>query len=231
MSRTRRYRAPFVVTLASVATLACGGSTDSDPNGSGGSGGSGNMSGGGGSGNVSSGGSGNVGGSGGNNAKCPPSFPQNEQSCALPEGTSCKYDQGTCCPPWEAICQGGKWQGFASSCNPPPPEPCPSSPPTPGSTCGSSDPCGGQDQYCTYGKCQDGSPSTVATCNGGSWEVAESDCIPASCEGLSACECFDRPDCKAVSDSCICECDYNCPGKPPCACACGGGNYLGCKPL
>jgi hypothetical protein len=32
-----------------------------------------------------------------------------------------------------------------------------------------------------------------------------------------------------VSDSCICECDYQCPGEPPCYCFCGGGNYLGCK--
>lgn len=222
MSRARRYRAPFVVTLSVASTLAaCGGSTSGDSSGTGGSGGSGNVSG--------SGGSGNVGGSGGNPAKCPASFPQNETSCDLPSGTSCNYDQGDCCPPWEAQCLNGKWQGFASSCNPPPPMPCPESPPPAGAPCGSREPCSNPYQYCTYGKCMDGSPHTIAQCSGGVWDVQYSNCTLPPCEGLSACDCFDRADCQAVSDSCICPCDYNCPGKPPCVCACGGGNYLGCK--
>jgi hypothetical protein len=60
--------------------------------------------------------------------------------------------------------------------------------------------------------------------------VNEANCALPPCESLDACGCFDRPDCKALSDSCICPCDYNCPGKPPCDCACGGGTYLGCAP-
>lgn len=231
LSRVRRFRAPFVVTLASVSTLAaCGGSTSSD--GSGGSGGGGNVSGSGGSGNVSGfGGSGNVGGSGGNPGGCPTTFPQNDTSCSLPSGTKCNFPQGSCCPPWEAICSGGKWQAFASSCNPPPPEACPETPPTAGTACGSTDPCGNTYQYCTYGKCMDGSPQTVAECQNGTWQVAVSKCAVPPCESLSPCDCFDRTDCQAVADGCLCECDYNCPGKPPCACACGGGKFLGCKPL
>jgi hypothetical protein len=123
----------------------------------------------------------------------------------------------------------GKWQGYVSSCNPPPPMPCPAAPPAEGSSCGSSDPCGNAYQYCTYAACADGSPQTIAECKAGAWVVATSNCTLPPCDGLAACACFDRSDCQAVTDSCICECDYACPGKPPCDCVCGGGKYLGCK--
>jgi hypothetical protein len=107
--------------------------------------------------------------------------------------------------------------------------PCPESPPQAGATCGTGDPCSSPYQVCTYGKCADGTPQTTASCQGGTWNVQSVKCAMPPCEGLSPCDCFDRPDCQAQSDSCLCPCDYNCPGKPPCACACGGGTYLGCK--
>jgi hypothetical protein len=232
MSRSSRFRAPFVVTLASVATtlVACGGSTSSDSQATGGASTGGASTGGastGGTGN--SGGTGNVGGGGA--PGCPAVFPSGDVSCSLPDGTTCYYDQGSCCPPWEAICSGGKWMALASSCNPPPPDPCPATPPQDGTACGSSDPCGQTYNYCPYGKCADGSPATLAECNGGTWKLSYVNCAPPPCDSLTACECFDRADCQALSDGCLCECDYSCPGKPPCDCVCGGGAYLGCKAI
>ncbi len=231
MSRSRQFRAPFVVTVASVvatlATAACGGSTASDGGGGASSGGS---SGGGGVGNASgSGGSGNVSGTGGQNAQCPPSFPGHDTACPQ-NGLSCSYSQGQCCPPWEARCVDGKWEGLVSSCNPPPPDPCPATPPAPGTACGSSDPCGNDYQYCTYDTCQEGTDNVTAQCQGGVWTV-ESKLCSAPCEKLTPCQCFKRADCEALTDTCLCECDYNCPGTPPCACACGGGKFLGCQSI
>ncbi len=220
-----KRRAPFVITIAaSVAALsACGGSTSKD-NGTGGSssGGTGAVSG--------SGGMGAISGLGGSSSGCPTSFPSNGSACSLPNGTSCSFSQGECCPASEAQCQDGKWMSFISTCNPPPPPPCPETPPTEGEACGDVDPCGSISQYCTYGQCADGSPSTIAECDGASWKVSFANCLPKPCEELSACECFDRIDCMAKSDGCLCECDYACPGKPPCDCICGGGTFLGCIP-
>ncbi|MCA9595008.1 MAG: hypothetical protein KC776_16920 [Myxococcales bacterium] len=227
---SRKLSVPFVVTVAS-ALAACGGSTASDggTGGSGNTGGSGAVSGSGGSGN--SGGSGAVsgsGGTGGNSPQCPASFPTNGDSCKGASGMICNYDQGTCCPAWQASCIDDKWQAYASSCNPPPPDPCPYDPPVAGSACGSSDPCASPYQYCTYAKCSDGSPHVVAQCDGGTWSVSTANCTLPPCDGLDACECFDRSDCQALTDTCLCECDYQCPGKEPCDCACGGGAFLGC---
>lgn len=231
MSRPRTFRAPFVVTVASVvATLgasACGGSTNTDGSGGASSGGS---SGSGGVGNASgSGGSGNASGTGGQNAQCPGSFPTDATACAQ-EGLSCSYSQGQCCPPWEARCVNGAWQGLISSCNPPPPDACPATPPTPGTACGSSDPCASVYQYCTYDTCQEGTDNVTAECQAGVWSVKSTQCT-APCEKLTPCQCFERSDCETVSDGCICECDYNCPGKPPCNCACGGGKFLACQAI
>jgi hypothetical protein len=52
---------------------------------------------------------------------------------------------------------------------------------------------------------------------------------PSTCAGLDPCQCFDRADCRPVSDDCICDCDYMCPGHAECDCDCGGGTYLGCE--
>ncbi len=234
MSRSRRYRMPFVVTVASTL-VACGGNTASDSGGSGNAGGSGAVSGSGGSGNAGgfgavsgSGGSGNAGGT---TSSCPASFPDNGASCVGSSGLICNYDQGQCCPPWQASCVDEKWQAYASSCNPPPPDPCPFDAPVNGTSCGPSDPCGGSYQYCTYGKCADDSPHTIAECQGGVWKVSQSNCALPACDTLTPCDCFDRADCKALTDTCLCECDYACPGKPPCDCSCGGGAYLGCAPI
>ncbi len=232
MVKNRRVRrsAPFVVTIASVATaVACGGSTAGDLN-TGGSAGAGATGGSGTGGSSGSGASSGSGGSGGVAPGCPSSFPAHGTSCSVPESTLCQYEQGPCCPSWDARCVDGQWQAYVSSCNPPPPEPCPEKPPVAGQACGSEDVCGNQYQYCTYGSCADGSAQTVAECNGGVWKVTEN-CTPPSCIGLSECECHERPDCQIQSDGCLCICDYSCPGMPPCDCSCGGGKYLGCKPI
>ena len=233
MSRSKRHRLPFVITVASTLA-ACGGSTAGDGLNTGGTGATGSS---GGSGATGSGGSGNVSGSGGGgtsgsggSAQCPESFPNNGDPCALPSGTTCSFEQGSCCPAWQATCNDGAWQSFPSSCNPPPPDPCPAEPPPHGSACGPSDPCGNPYQYCTYGKCEDGSPHILAQCIGGAWSVDTANCALPACETLTPCECFDRSDCKALTDTCICPCDYSCPGKPPCDCDCGGGKFLGCAP-
>ncbi len=213
------FRAMFAATIAVFSIAACGGSTSADLTGSGGSG---NAGGSGGSGNASG-----SGGAGGNNAKCPPSFPNFGTTCTLPKGTTCTYAQNDCCGPWVAECMNGEWVGMIPGCAHPPPLPCPSTPPQAGSSC-DSDPCSGGYDTCTYGLCADDTPQTTAECSGGVWNVQSANCAPMPCEKLSPCQCFDRVDCKAVSDSCICECDYECPGKPGCDCICGGGKYLGC---
>ncbi len=63
-------------------------------------------------------------------------------------------------------------------------------------------------------------------------DIGQVSCLPttnAPCDLVgSPCQCFARPDCEALSDDCLCECDYDCPGELPCDCDCGGGNYLGC---
>jgi hypothetical protein len=228
MARKNRRKSPFVVTVIAAATavgsvVACGGNTDAGLDGVGGTG---NSSG---SGGASTGGT-SSGGTGGNDAKCPASWPAHGTPCSLPSSTMCNYDQGSCCPDWGAQCVNGKWEAYASSCNPPPPDPCPSEIPVAGSACGSSEPCGNDYQYCTYGTCADGTPATTAECNGGTWTVTSpKECTLPACETLTACECFARADCMPESEGCLCPCDFNCPGEPPCACACGGGTFLGCK--
>lgn len=229
MARRSPRKSPFVITVlaasAVTSAVACGGSTTDA--GLGGAGGAGNSSG---SGGTSSGGT-SSGGSGGNVSGCPSSFPTHGTACTLPNGTTCNYDQGACCPDWGATCESGTWQAFASSCNPPAPDPCPSEIPVNGAACGSSEPCGNSYQYCTYGVCADGSAAVTAECNGSSWVVSGSNnCTLPACETLTACECFDRPDCMPESAGCLCECDFKCEGDPPCDCVCGGGTYLGCKP-
>ncbi|MBX3130507.1 MAG: hypothetical protein KF718_27565 [Polyangiaceae bacterium] len=200
--------------MALSGIAACGGSTSGDSSG----------------GSAGAGATGGSSGSGGSaQAGCPSSFPSNGASCSLPSGSWCAYpNQNPCCTDFMAQCLDGQWMATPASCNPPPPPPCPSEVPEPGSACGSSDACGSGQQYCGYEQCADGSTRLEAQCVYGAWTVSEPKCAPPPCEGLSACQCFDRADCKALSDSCICPCDYECAGKPPCSCACGGGEYLGC---
>jgi hypothetical protein len=210
-----------VITLAAAAALlaACGGTSTSDGQSAGGSAGSGNAAGTGGE---------SGGGAGGGVGECPDSFPQHGSACPkLATALICSYDSGPCCSAAQASCVDGTWQAYESLCSPPAPA-CPLEPPIDGSACGSE--CGGSYQYCTYGTCSDGSPAVVAQCQGSTWSTSQANCLP-SCDGLSPCECFARSDCQAVSDFCICPCDYECPGEPPCACACGGGNYLGCSSI
>jgi hypothetical protein len=146
----------------------------------------------------------------------------------VPSSVVCKYPQA-CCTDNEAHCENGHWQAQEIYCGAPQPEPCPAEPPVAGSTCAPSNPCGAVAQYCTYGDCG-GFPAITAQCDGSVWQIQKEACIPA-CETLGACECFGRPDCEALSDGCLCQCDFQCNGDPPCMCACGGGTYLGCAPM
>lgn len=222
------FRAPLLAALAASAILfACGGSTSDDTPASGGSGTGGSGVGGSGAGG-SGGGAGTITGGGGNGGGCPSGLPAPNTPCAL-EGASCSYATSQCCPPSYALCQNGKWSIALSACPAPMPLPCPDVPPADGASCALEDPCSGAYPTCTYGLCEDGTPQTTASCNGSTWNVTAMKCLPMPCEKLSPCECFDRADCQAVTDTCICPCDYNCPGDPPCVCACGGGQYLGCK--
>lgn len=52
----------------------------------------------------------------------------------------------------------------------------------------------------------------------------------APCEGLSYCDCSAQgATCQVFAEACFCPCGIE-PCEPPCACACGGGEYLGCGP-
>jgi hypothetical protein len=64
-------------------------------------------------------------------------------------------------------------------------------------------------------------------CPEGYVEAEPGSCRPP-CEGLEFCDCYKREDCEVLAEDCLCPCDYECPGEPPCDCVCGGGKYLGC---
>ena len=95
---------------------------------------------------------------------CPTEEPMWGQSCSEP-GQVCTYgDPGACCGPAEWHCEGGQWENWTGTCNPPPPEPCPESLPEEGSACGSPDPCFFPAQSCTYGDCLSPEGRTTAEC-------------------------------------------------------------------
>lgn len=149
--------------------------------------------------------------------------------------------------PERAECVGGEWrcpQGTVL------PEECPSGTcwgaPLPGETCDEGwacEPDASAWQECPSLMCAtcrnfDGPQQVgdcVCECNG----VGNVQCINLDdpvppptqppCEGLDFCACHQRSDCTYETDSCLCPCDYECPGEPPCDCACGGGAYLGCR--
>ncbi|MBI5526170.1 MAG: hypothetical protein HY897_07530 [Deltaproteobacteria bacterium] len=55
------------------------------------------------------------------------------------------------------------------------------------------------------------------------------DSCGGGCEGLDFCDCTAREDCEAVSDGCLCDCDFDCNPGIDCVCKCGGGTYIGCR--
>jgi hypothetical protein len=73
-----------------------------------------------------------------------------------------------------------------------------------------------------------GSTSTTTTTT--ITDDTDTNTTPVVCTGLDFCACNDAAGCQVVYGDCICGCDYECPGKDPCVCACGGGPYLGCSP-
>jgi hypothetical protein len=103
---------------------------------------------------------------------CPVDLPPQGTPCSLPADMMCNYETHPCCPPKSARCASGVWEILISTCNPPPPPPCPVDPPAPGSSCAPTDPCGTYPfQECTYGTCPNGAAMTQALCNGDVWMV------------------------------------------------------------
>ncbi len=199
-----------------LLAVACGGSTSADrPAGAGGGAGT-------------DAGTGGFAGSGGATG-CSGSAPMCADGC------------GSDWFPETAFCSAGKWKCPGHTVLP---EDCPPGTcwglPLPGESCGPSGwqctPTAEQVKSCPSLMC--------ATCNGLSGPLITTDC-QCSCENGQVtcapvafpscdiiqgfCECWGRIDCEPVTDTCLCPCDYQCPGEPPCDCACGGGQFLGCK--
>lgn len=143
--RRPRPRAPFVVTVIATSAaglMACGGNVDGGAGGSSGSGGTAGSSGAG------------AGGTGAVNPPppdgCPRTMPQYQTRCAVSKDLRCIYPTGECCPDMEARCVDGVWQTLISSCNPPPPDPCPTEAPAAGSSCAPEYECGASPYECNY---------------------------------------------------------------------------------
>lgn len=104
-------------------------------------------------------------------ASCPPSAPAQGGACDPSLSRICTYGDCLGRPTIEARCAGGAWSVVESTCNPPPPEPCPSAPPTGGAACTYTGP------GCTYGMCPPSS-TTFAMCVSGRWSVGIASCNP-----------------------------------------------------
>lgn len=178
MKRSRR--APFVITVAIAATSgACGGSTDSEPSGSGGvsTGGVGsNPPGFGGFGGTSAGGSTSSGGTGASppSVPCPLERPLEGSECPAGTwfGTSCYFPDpcgGRSPLVAECVSQTATWHLLGGTeCE------CPLTEPANGSSCSTSASvqCAYPTEYCC---------SNVATCYAGSWSLAVCNPPPVPC--------------------------------------------------
>ena len=106
---------------------------------------------------------------------CPISPPFPDESCALPEGTTCAFNA---CGTSIAQCVRGVWRyGGNASPRPACPEP---SPPASGSPC---PPCWPVEVTCRYGSedCTSADASAnvaVAACSNGAWVISFSPCAP-----------------------------------------------------
>jgi hypothetical protein len=214
----RHYRQPIVLTVAMAGGLgACGGNTTGSPPPTAETGGAG--------------GGGGGGSDAGPGSECPEQVPVDGTSCAVEQ--ECTYPYCGNLSTQTARCAAQRWRITPNtSCNPPPPPPpvqvCPVTPPVDGTACSGNLIC----SYAGNGCCT----GPTAQCIAGVWLVPLIDCpLPGDCpvrpcEGLDFCDCFARSDCRYLTDSCICPCDYQCAGQPDCECGCGGGTYLGCAP-
>ena len=76
-----------------------------------------------------------------------------------------------------------------------------------------------------------GTTSTTSTGTGTTTSTSTNTTTPTGCSPTdSFCACWGNDGCYPVGAGCLCYCDYQCPGEPPCECGCGGGDYLGCAP-
>jgi hypothetical protein len=212
--KKRPLRPPFLITVATLAGAlgpACGGAVSTDGSGNpGGSAGSDpgttstTTSAGGATGvttgqstsvttGVTTGTTGTGGGAagGGPNVMCPAVMPVGGSSCAT-SGLSCAYPY---CFPGNTVtytCVGGRWQSPPiSTCNPPPPLPCPATEPVVGATCFDSTP--NTLETCAYGDvcCGVWRETRDYQCDHGAWRrVPLSDHDAGSVDG-SVCPCPD----------------------------------------
>ncbi len=234
-----------VASSLSVMLLACGGSASGDGTGEASAGAAGSLSGGGSGGSAggAGGSSSGAGGSAGDAGVAGSAAAGGGQDA----GVACAGDAFPCAAgcgsdwfPEQATCERGRWTCPPGTVDP---RSCPTGtcwgPPLPGETCGPNgwecrpsvdDVRACPELLCATCEGFDRAVSTTSctcTCEG-----SEVRCLPAAnapCEQVpSPCACFVRPDCSALTDTCLCSCDYLCPGEPPCDCDCGGGQYLGC---
>jgi hypothetical protein len=115
---------------------------------------------------------------------CPSVRPDNGTSCSLSSSRVCGYAPlfGPCPPTFAdtANCVDGRWVVSMSFCNPPDVQPprdvvfvCPSSPADLATTCAPAL----EGSTCGWGNCG-GSPTTMARCSGGTWNIATVSCNP-----------------------------------------------------
>jgi hypothetical protein len=104
-------------------------------------------------------------------ASCPPSAPAQGSACDPTLSRVCTYGDCLGRPTTEARCVGGAWEVQESTCNPPPPEECPTTVPMAGAACTYVGP------GCTYGTCPPSS-TTFAMCVSGRWSVGMASCNP-----------------------------------------------------
>lgn len=195
MIRRKPARAPFVVTVAlaaSAAAAGCGGS---------------------------------VAGEGGNPSECPAALPSDGSACGA-SPLACEYPSGTSCGMANvstASCVAGAWDvaHYGSTCNPPPPSLCPSSPPPQGGFCSQ------VGQRCEFegavDECGQTSQTTAECSTSYQWEVSTAavSCNPPP----PGCPATEPTIGSACADGPSTFCDYPSLGCCPATYSCQGGTW------
>jgi hypothetical protein len=118
---------------------------------------------------------------------CPPSAPTPGGACDPTLSRVCTYGDCLGRPTTEARCAGGAWEVQESTCNPPPPEECPTTVPMPGAACTYVGP------GCNYGTCPPSGPY-YARCVSGRWAVVQASCNPPPDGGVAPSDAGRPPD-------------------------------------
>jgi hypothetical protein len=141
-SRIAQFKAPFILSVASSAAIACGGKADVGEVGQ-----------------VAENG-------GAPDTRCPEDLPAAGAPCSLAASELCSYTPD--CPA-SARCVGGEWSTDILACNPPAPEPqaeCPSAQPSAGSDCSEY----ASGLTCEYAYCY-GSQVPMVVCADYTWQA------------------------------------------------------------